>query len=236
MIARHKGEVPFAILLIPFIVGIAFGLNFARSANMLLLFILLVVLIAAFLLLNINYNRFHIYKRRWFGGTLMHLILFIAGWLALTGYIDLNKKDHYSKIPANDLLVRISTEPQLKNGLLRFTAEAEENLSNREKVPSSGNLLITVKDSAAKNLYYGDELLIPANYQPVAPPANPAEFNYKKYLANQNIYYQCFLRHGKYELVQKNAGTALVAFSLRLRQRLVERFKQHMHSPEAVAV
>ncbi|HWD87287.1 MAG TPA: ComEC/Rec2 family competence protein [Mucilaginibacter sp.] len=236
MIARHKGEVPFAVLLIPFILGIAFGLNFAPAANAIFLFVLLCILITVFLFLNLVYRRFNIYKRRWLGGILIHCILFTGGWLALTGYVDLNKNDHFSKIPAKYLLVKISNEPNLKNGMLRFTAEAEENISDKQKIPSGGNLIVTIKDSAAKYLYYGDELLIPANYQPVAPPANPAEFNYKKYLANQNIHFQSFLRHGQYFLLQRNTGNTLIAFSLRLRQRLVERFKQHMHSPEAIAV
>ncbi|HEX3384423.1 MAG TPA: ComEC/Rec2 family competence protein, partial [Mucilaginibacter sp.] len=237
MIARHKGEVPFAVLLIPFILGIGFGLNFALSANTNLLFILLSALITVFLFLNLVYRRFNVYKHRWLGGILIHLTVFIAGWLALTGYVDLNKNDHFSKIPAKYLLVKISNEPNLKkNGMLRFTAEAEENISDKQNIPSHGNLIVTIKDSAAKDLYYGDELLIPANYQPVAPPANPAEFNYKKYLANQNIHFQSFLRHGQYYFLKRNTGNALIAFSLRLRQRLVERFKLHMHSPEAIAV
>ena len=236
MIARHKGEVPFAVLLIPFIAGIAFGLRFAPAANPAILWFIFSFLAVSFYILSKIYSRFHIYKRQWLGGTWIHLTLFIAGWLALTSYIDLNKSDHFSKMPAKYLLVKISNEPVQKNGLLRFTAEAEENISGSQKVTSSGNLLVTVKDSAASGLYYGDELLIPANYQSVPPPANPAEFNYKKYLANQNIHCQCFLQHGQYHLLRSNTGNALISFSLRLRQRLVQRLKQNMHSPEAIAV
>jgi competence protein ComEC len=54
---------------------------------------------------------------------------------------------------------------------------------NNKRINTSGTLLIAIKDSTAKNLYYGDELLIPAKYNAVDPPFNPAEFNYKKYLA-----------------------------------------------------
>ena len=39
-------------------------------------------------------------------------------------------------------------------------------------------------------LAYGDKLLIKGAPRVVAPPANPAQFDYRKYLANKNIYHQ----------------------------------------------
>lgn len=235
MIAAHKGEIPFAVFIIPFIAGIASGLNI-KSVNFIFLFIIFLAFTGTFIFFNLSYKRFNVYKHKWLGGSLMQLILFIGGWISVIQYNELNKTDHFSKTPASYLLVKISNEPNLKGDMLRFTAEAEQNISGNKILPSDGNLLITIKDSAAANLYYGDELLIPANFQPVAPPANPAEFNYKKYLANQNIHYQCFLRHGQFYVLNRNTGNPVVAFSLRLRQRLVEKFKQHMHSPEAISV
>jgi len=235
MIAAHKGEVPFVVLILPFIAGIACGLNFS-SVNCLFIFLILLAFAGTFIFLNLNYKRFNIYKHKWLGGALIHVILFIAGWISVISYNELNKTNHFSKIPAGYLLVKVSNEPILKGDMLRFIAETEQNVSGNKIFPSNGNLLITIKDGAASNLYYGDELLIPANFQPVAPPANPAEFNYKNYLANQNIHYQSFLRHGQFYVLNRNAGNSVIAFSLRLRQRLVERFKQHMYSPEAIAV
>ncbi|MGZ3822861.1 MAG: ComEC/Rec2 family competence protein, partial [Mucilaginibacter sp.] len=110
------------------------------------------------------------------------------------------------------------------------------NVLKGEKIDASGNLLITVKDSTANHLYYGDELLIPANFSLIEPPFNPAEFNYKQYLANQNIHYQSFLYAHQFYVLNKNAGNPIVAYSLRLRQRLIDKFKSNMRSPEAIAV
>lgn len=126
--------------------------------------------------------------------------------------------------------------PKPNGDLLRFTAIVEDNLKNRNAISTSGNLLVVIKDKLARNLYYGDELLIPANYQSVDPPYNPAEFNFKQYLANQNIHYQMFLSQHQYYVVSKNKGSGLISYSLKLRQRLVEKFKRHIHNPEAVAV
>jgi competence protein ComEC len=97
-------------------------------------------------------------------------------------------------------------------------------------------LLVTIKDSSAGKLCYGDELLIPAKYNAVEPPLNPAEFNYKQYLAHKNIYYQAFLYPKQYVLLKTNAGNQLIARSLRVRQHLVEKLKLRMHDTAAYAV
>jgi competence protein ComEC len=147
----------------------------------------------------------------------------------------LNDKDHFSKKQANYLLIKISGEPKLTGELLRFTATVEADVLNGKRTPVNGNLLITIKDSTSKNLCYDDELLIPSIYRSVEPPLNPAEFNYKKYLANQNIHYQEFLYAHQYYILNRNAGNSIVAYSLLLRQRLVEKFKRHLQNPEAIS-
>ncbi|MFI5161994.1 MAG: ComEC/Rec2 family competence protein [Sphingobacteriales bacterium] len=236
MIAAHKGEVPFAVLIIPFIAGIACGLNFNYTGYIIFLLGALVAFAVVFFLLNIGYKYFNIYKHKWLGGILTHLILFLTGWIALINYNELNSEKHFSKSPADYLVVKINNEPKLRGKMLRFTVEVEETIAKEHVNPANGNLLISIKDSAAANLHYGDRLMIPANYQAVLPPANPAEFNYKKYLANQNIHYQSYLYSGQFFVLERNTGNALIATSLRLRQHLVEKFKQHMRSPEAIAV
>lgn len=236
MAANHKGEIPFVILIIPFVLGIGLALSYARFVDTNVLIIVASALSTGFIALNIFYKKFSVYKFRWAGGVLITLILFLFGWISVAGYSELNKADHFSKAKSQYLFVRINNEPVLKNGLLRFTATVEEGINNKIKTPTSGTLLITLKDSTAHNLYYGDELLIPAKYAVVEPPYNPAEFNYKQYLANKNIYYQQFLFQGQYRVLVHDAGNPFVAYSLRLRQRLVEKLKANMHDRAAIAV
>ncbi len=236
MIANHKGEIPFVILIIPFLLGISLALSYARFAGIELLTIIAGTLSVVFITLNIAYKKFNVYKIRWVGGVLITLILFLFGWISVAGYSELNCGDHFSKTKSQYLVVKINNEPVLKNGLLRFTATVEESIGNKTKAPTSGTLLITLKDSTARNLYYGDELLIPAKYAVVEPPYNPAEFNYKQYLTNKNIYYQQFLFQGQYRVLAHDAGNPVVAYSLRLRQHLVEKLKTNMRDPAAIAV
>lgn len=236
MIPGHKGEIPFVLLIAPFLAGIVCGLHFTGIIYTPFLLTSFLTLSSAFILLNIAYRAMQLYRRRWLGGVLINLVLFSAGWLVTNHYNELNHKDHFAAKPAQYLAVKISSEPTAKNGITRFTAVAEKSWYKGAQSPVSGTLLVSVRDSAALYLYYGDELLIPAAYNTVESPANPGEFNYKQYLANQNIYYQVFLQQGQFVILKKDAGNPIVAWSLRLRQRLVQKLKKQVHSPEAAGV
>lgn len=237
MIANHKGEVPFAVLIIPFLLGITVGLNTSLLSHYFIwLSGVLLLLSLFFVILNISYTRLGLYKARWIGGVLINLILFLVGCISVIGYNELNSSRHFSKTAAQYLIVKVNNEPVVKNGLVRFTSTVEQQVINGKRINTNGTLLIAIKDSLAANINYGDELLIPAKYNLVDPPFNPAEFNYKKYLANQNIYYQAFLYPKQYVVINKNAGNAVVAYSLKLRQRLIAKLKLNMRDTAAVAV
>ncbi len=236
MLANHKGEIPFVLLIIPFLLGIGLGLNFVAGDYLYPLIITLFVLGLAFVFFNLTYNRFGLYKLRWMGGLLMSFILFLSGWTSVIRYNELNNDQHFTKKPSQGLIVKINNEPTVKNGLVRFTADVKESIINGRQSAVTGTLLIAIKDTSANQLYYGDELLIPAKYDLIEPPYNPGEFNYKKYLANQNIYYQAFLFPKQFTVISHNTGNTIIAYSLRLRQRLVEKFKRNMHDTSAIAV
>src|ERR1700761_1441995 len=127
MLANHKGEIPFVVLILPFLLGIAAGLNIPSVSSYLIgLTTVLLLLGLIFIVLNFNYSRFSLYKARWIGGTLITVILFLTGWVSVINYNELNDNDHFSKTPAQYLVVRITNEPVIKNGLVRFTANAEQ--------------------------------------------------------------------------------------------------------------
>jgi len=116
------------------------GLNLLSGVNVAWLTVVLVALSFLFILLNLNYSRFNLYKQRWLGGSLIIFILFLFGLISVIGHSELNKSNHFSKIPAQYLIVKISNEPVLKNGLLRFTARAEESIDKEKRLSASGTL------------------------------------------------------------------------------------------------
>lgn len=235
MIAKHKGEIPVVVLLLPFLAGISCGL-FYTGVNTPFTLIALAVLSLLFIGLNLWYTPLKVYKIRWLGGVLIFPILFLLGVFITTRNNELNKPHHFSKKQSQQLAVVITSEPKVKDNLVRFTAEVRESLSNGQSTKTSGSILITIKDELAKNLFYGEELLIPAKYAPVEPPYNPGEFNYKKYLANKNEHYQAFLYPRQYKIITAGQGNPVIAYALLTRQNLVDKLKQNMQDTTAIAV
>jgi competence protein ComEC len=232
---NHKGAIPFVLLLIPYLTGIAAGMFFFTRPSVSLLYIALAIPAVLFVVFNLWYNKVF-YKISWLGGILILIILGITGLINISQHKQLNNSDHFSRVAAKNLLVKITDEPVWKNETLRFTATVTEAINGHNRQKTSGQILITIKSEAARSLFYGDVLLIPVNYYEVDPPFNPAEFNYKKYLANKNVYHQAYLYPGQYVLLSKNAGNPVIAFALRLRQQLVNKLKTHIHDADAAAV
>jgi len=236
MIPNHKGEIPVALLLLPFVPGIVTGIAVFPGVHLYFLFTALGISAGIFILLNIQYKSLKIYKQRWLGGGLVALILFLFGWILPVSRNELAAGDHFSKLPAQYLIAKITDEPVLKNGLYRFTAHVGATVDSGRQKQATGTLLVTIKDSAASRLNYGDVLLIPARYSAVDPPLNPGEFNYKTYLAHKNIFYQAFLFPKQYTVLKTHAGDPLTAQALQLRRRLVDKLRQNIRDTDAYAV
>ncbi|TFF34676.1 ComEC/Rec2 family competence protein [Mucilaginibacter psychrotolerans] len=235
MIAKHKGEIPVVILLLPFIVGIVAGL-YCQRANLSLLYIAATILTIAFVILNLGYSKLSVYKMRWLGGLFLYPILFLTGWLLTLQHRELNKADHFSKIPARYMSIHINTEPTVKGDVVRFTADVVQAINRNSIRSCSGTLLVTIKDERATHLSYGEELLIPAKFTEIEPPYNPGEFNYKRYLANKNVYHQVYLYPRQYKILRAGQGNPVIAFALQTRRTLVEKLKANMHDTTAIAV
>nr|WP_067060630.1 ComEC/Rec2 family competence protein [Mucilaginibacter sp. L294] len=235
MIAKHKGEIPVVVLLLPFLAGIGGGFLYPGT-NTLFALIALAILSLLFIGLNLWHTPLKVYKIRWLGGVLIFPILFLLGLFITTSHNELNNPDHFSKNPSQQLAVVITSEPKVKDNLVRFTADIRQSVASGQFTKSSGTILITIKDELAKNLFYGEELLIPAKYAPVDPPFNPGEFNYKKYLANKNVYYQAFLYPGQYKVITAGQANPVIAYAIRTRQNLVDKLKRNMQDTTAIAV
>jgi competence protein ComEC len=235
MIAKHKGEIPVVVLLLPFLAGITVCVNYP-GINLKWLQPALLLLGAVFISLNFAYNKFNIYKFRWIGGLLITVILFLLGCFITFKHNELNTTNHFSKKPSQYIIATINSEPKIKNDLVRFTVAVNHTVSNNKPQPAGGTLMISIKDEMAKKLFYGEEILIPAKYTTIDPPYNPGEFNYKSYLAYKNIYYQAFLYPSQYSIIKAGQGNPVTAYALQTRQNLVKKLQANMKDTAAIAV
>jgi len=234
MLATHKGEIPYVIYLLPFLAGVALALNVPMLPWVRAVDIIFLCTSVIFIGFNLFYRSFKVYRHVWTGGLLLHIILLTAGIITTVKFDDRLSSTYFEKLPADKMLLRVNSEPQFKNGFIRFAAMVKA-VGKRE---ASGNLLVSqpVDSAHAIQYNYGDEVVIPGEYRPIDPPFNPAEFNYKQYLSRQNIYAQAFLQPGEMVVIAHHTGNPLMAYSLHLRQQMIGMFKQHMFSKEAIAV
>ncbi|MEO6520900.1 MAG: ComEC/Rec2 family competence protein [Mucilaginibacter sp.] len=196
------------------------------------------ILLLAFIVLNVGYQKFNLFKVRWIGGVLAGVMLFLAGIIALEANRESNSAAHFSKQKSTYLIGQITSEPKLNNGILRFTTRIEQGGDTGKLQLMKGNLMVSVKIDTAKaiSLVYGDRLIIPTNFTNVEAPLNPAEFNYKVFLVHQNIYQQAFLIQYQVTLLQHDAGNPMIAYALKLRLNLVNKLKSAIRDTDVVAV
>ena len=237
LLRAHKGEIPFFYWLMPLVAGIISALWSNQTFWVIPAAITLATGVSLFIAFNFFYNRLRVDRLAWTGGVIMLLILFCIGWLSAYHNNELNNTNHFSKLKADYLIVKIGSEPASKGIYTRFNTQVQGLVNDKQTRHTSGSLLITfVADSNTHKARYGDIWLIPATYKHVDPPYNPAEFNYKQYLAHQNIYYQSFLPLPHARLLKRNQGNPLLSFSLKIRQQLVAAIKTYLHHPEAAAI
>jgi competence protein ComEC len=237
LLRAHKGEIPFFYWLMPLMASIIAALHSNQLLWVTPVTVAFCISILLFIGLNLFYNQLRVQRFAWLGGVIMSMILLCTGWLIAYRCNELNNTNHFSKLKADFLIVKITNEPAAKGIYTRFNAQVQNLVNGKYTRRTSGNLLVTfVADSNTHKARYGDMWLIPATYKHIDPPYNPAEFNYKQYLANQNIHYQSFLPLPHARLLRRNQGNILISFSLKTRQQLVAAIKTYLHNPEAIAI
>jgi competence protein ComEC len=107
----------------------------------------------------------------------------------------------------DSILVKVA-EPLLQKDNY-FKARCEVMASGHAKAlkPASGSVLLYFeKDSTTNYPAYGDILWIQNNVNPIEAPGNAWEFDYRQYMAYQNIYYSAYLKADDRINTGKNAG------------------------------
>ncbi|WP_207428825.1 ComEC/Rec2 family competence protein [Pedobacter sp. SYSU D00535] len=234
-----KGEIVFVRVLIAVLTGVILGINcpFQEQA-----FPMLAAMLAGLLLLFgfllAAYKKYRLYLRKWLP-SLVANVLIIACFYIITSQ---NHRYNLSEIAKDGkiegLVGTVISEPKKANDILRFQLKVEQALAEDKFMPASGTILVALKLDSLElsRLSYGDQLLLPHKLVPVDPPFNPQEFNYKKYLANQGIYFQMFCSSEELQLLASHQANRVVELAQSLRREAVSFFEVHLKDREATAL
>lgn len=233
-----KAEIVFVKILLPLIFGIVLGYYFQNEQLLRVLYFVLISLLVTTALINTFYKKLKAWNYKKLIGTLYYLFYFITGIFISLFHTDFLKGNYFAKKQYEQLKVYVNDEPQQTNDILRFEVVVTHGYLNQKQENCTGKLMIALKlDSLSPiKLKYGDQLLIAAEYLPVEPPYNPAEFDFKAWLAAKNIYHQTFIRQEQLVKLGGNKGNPIIKYALEVRKRQVDIYRKLIKDDEAFAV
>lgn len=187
---------PWYKILISFILGILLGYSY--DINTKYTWIILPILIF-YILLNIFYKKYNKTILNIFSS----IIVFIFA-LLYTQYFKLNNQAiHFSKQQAEYAIGYIHQAIEEKEKSYKSALVIESIINkNKEIVQANGKLLVyTQKTDNIKQLNIGDKVFIKLNPKQIDEPRNIGQFNYKNYLALDEIYHQTYVKENELKFI-----------------------------------
>ncbi|TCD04195.1 ComEC family competence protein [Pedobacter frigidisoli] len=233
-----KAEYIFARMLLPFLIGIGVFYFFPTGKIILILAIASALILFSILTINITYKKLNAYKFKGLTGILIFSFFFAFGGLLCVLNNEKLKSDYFANRNYTYLKIWINDEPEQTNDILRFKARVVSGYENLKQIKLSGQLLLALKVDSLHpiHLKYGDELVISAKYLEVEQPYNPAEFDFKRWLAGQNVYEQTFINQNHLLKTNRNIGNPIIKLALDLREKQVAKYRKLIKNDEAFAV
>jgi competence protein ComEC len=235
-----KGNHPpgiFVRILMPFVLGVV---TFYEKRSLREIVIICVLLLTLLVFTNIWYSRLRAYQYKGIVGLMIYILAFCGGGLMVILSDESLSPNYYANKPYRYYKISVKDEPRLKNKVLKFKGTVQEGFENNNTTgqPLCGSLMVSILlDSNSKiSLRYGDHLVIPNKTAVIQQRENKSGFDYKSWLAAQNIHRQIFLRQREVIKMETNSGNWLVDMALRLREEQVAYYRKILKDDEAFAV
>lgn len=211
-----------------------FGILFAQITKPKLNFISLLVFSAIVLVILSNFisKKFFVFKSHF--GVLTFLLSFLIGAFALVCSIQTNNSNHYVyelNAIKSDNLVEVLIKEKLKTTAKSDRYVAQIHTLNCQK--SYGKLLVNIaKDSASHHIEIGTLVKINGSIYKNKKPNNPDQFDYGKYLENQQIYGQIYTNYSDVK-ISINVEKSISYYASKLRNRIIHNLeKNHFNETE----
>lgn len=183
-------------------------------------------------------KKFFSYRHRWMFGLSAHLLTFSFTWLLTELKTEINYPDHFSKVENVTAYMAYLDDGKLeKSKSYKTTIRVTGVKSGNQWIKAEGRCLVYIsKDSVSEKLRYGDLIVFATRPSDVQPPANPSQFNYKRWLSFNQIYHQVFLSSTKWNVVAHHKGNPVVEMAINMREKLLNIFRDNNISGDDYAV
>jgi len=227
----------FVRIILFFIGGILVGIYAPGivSENFTLLFFLILVLGFTIIAFLRSGNATRSFNPGWMG--LIALVL--AGYIRVFYSTDSQQQNH--------ILHNIDSILYYKAVIIKQAQEKESSWKIEARVVAvkhkdgwqekSGKVLLYLSKQAYKIPYrYGDVLLIEGSPKVLEAPANPGEFDYKRFLSFRKTYHQHFLRKDDAQRIDHLPPNPMIDYSIRARVWADSALKRNVHGMREQAI
>jgi competence protein ComEC len=226
----------FVRIIVFFISGIIFGIYFP---NIIPDFVSLVVCASLGLFYLVLFFLARLRSREFFNLGFIGLpLVFVSGYAHLQFQTDSRLPGNIvNEISAvNNYTIVLTSSPQEKENSWKAEAKLLQIYTDRWE-PSEGNILIYFsKEAYEKRPEYGDVFMIEGSPQILQRPANPGEFDYKKFLGYRNIYHQDFLRTQRVVKLGSNPPSRIMASAIKARLWADSTLTKHVRGEREQAI
>lgn len=167
------------------------------------------------------------------------LIIFLSGYLLVLQKTEIRSEQHLIHFTdsISHFQVVLISHAQDKPKSWKMEARLQKVKTDRQWIDLDGKVLLYfAKEHYPQNFQYGDVLLIEGSPQVLTPPANPGEFDYKRFLSFRNIYHQAFIRENKVYQVDYAPPSPLLAVAIQVRSWADRVLKQYVRGDQEQAI
>ncbi|WP_339706938.1 ComEC/Rec2 family competence protein [uncultured Kriegella sp.] len=163
------------------------------------------------------------------------LTTILMGMLAVSLTVPKNQPGHYAhfntyKKKLWHLKVREVLKPNAFS--IRYIADVKR----MDSLQVSGKIIVSIlTDSTAKSLEVDHEILTYGLLEPIRPPLNPHQFNYKQYLQDLGVYHQLQLADNQFTIT-KTTSTTLHGLAAKTRNLIIAKLKKAHFGIEELAI
>jgi len=209
---------PLIRFLIPFVIGIVFGVYSGTTSDLWGVFASLSLVLLVVVKLSGLPRTFRV---AWIFGFLANAALFTTAVFLVIWNTPSTRSDFYQNFRSSDNCIIAS----VSSSLIEKPKSFQVKLSVRCVLDSigcheaSGQLLgYLEKDTLTERLRYGDLIAIRSDFNPIEGSKNPNQFDFRSYMNYQGIYESGYIRSEEFISLNKNDGFFLLRYAERLRK------------------
>lgn len=214
-------EAPFIRLIIPLITGILVQWNTNCSAT-----IGWIILLSSLIVLSVFFFVKVDLLLKWasFNGVVIHCF-FLGFGILLSYYHNTAHQENWigNHYQAGQSMQLTLEEPLSEKAKSYKSVASVALITDSHKVaPVKGDVILYFqKDSSVLQLDYGSQIIISKNLQPIKNSNNPGTFDYKRYAAFQDIYYQVYLKADEFVILNTKDEYAFSKLIFQIRKKIV---------------